>query len=353
MKLLFLTQVIDSSDAVLGFVSRWVAGLAGACERVRVVALEAGVTDDLPANVDVCVVGRKGVVGRYLRYRAILREALVRDGFDAVLAHMVPRYALVAAGPARRAGAKLFLWYTHKAVDARLRRAVARVDKAFTASAESLRIDAPNKVVTGHGIDLAHFDARSVEPERPARLLTVGRLTPAKDPLTAIAALAILVARGHDLFLDVVGGELAAGDDAYARTVRDAIESGGVAGRIALHGAVPYRDVPPFFRRASILVHTSRTGSVDKVVLEALACGRPVVTSNESFGPILEPLGERAQMLRFPPGDATLLAARVEALLALSPGDLASLRRDLRALAREHEVDALMRRLVAHMEATR
>jgi hypothetical protein len=86
-----LTQVIDAKDAVLGFVPRWVEGLARRCERVRVVALEAGDTGALPANVDVRVVGRKGVLVRWLRYRRILREALGKDGFDAVLARAVDK----------------------------------------------------------------------------------------------------------------------------------------------------------------------------------------------------------------------------------------------------------------------
>ena len=350
MKLLFLTQVLDAGDAVLGFVSRWVQGLAGRCERVRVVALEAGDLAGLPDNVDVRVVGRRGVVGRYLRYRRILDEALARDGFDAVLAHMVPRYALVAAGPARRAGAGLYLWYTHKGVDARLRRAVRRVDKVFTASAESMRIDSPRRVVTGHGIDLEHFDPRGERPAQPARLLSVGRLTPAKDPLTVLAALSMLVARGYDVHLDLVGAGLAAGDDAYLRTVREQIELGGLADRVALHGAVPYRDVPAHYRRATALINASLTGSVDKVVLEAMACGRPVLTCNESFPPILRPLGAEADSLAFAPGDAGGLADALQALFERPPAAVAELGEKLRAIVRaDHEVDGLMARLVEEM----
>ena len=88
MRLLLLTQTLDRQDAVLGFVSRWVQGLAAVCERVRVVALEVGDTSDLPDNVDWREVGRQGRVRRYLRYRRYLSEALRRDGFEAVLAHM-------------------------------------------------------------------------------------------------------------------------------------------------------------------------------------------------------------------------------------------------------------------------
>ena len=66
MKLLFLTQVLDANDAVLGFVMRWIEGLAKVTERVRVVALEVGDISSLPDNVDVREVGRKGKIRRYI-----------------------------------------------------------------------------------------------------------------------------------------------------------------------------------------------------------------------------------------------------------------------------------------------
>lgn len=352
MKLVFVTQVLDRDDAVLGFVTSWVEGLARRCEAVRVVALEVGNTEGLPANVDWRVVGRRGRVRRYLRYRAYLREAFARDGFDRLLTHMVPRYSTLAAGLARRHGVGHYLWYTHKGVDGRLRRALEVVDRAFTASAESLRVETPRKVVTGHGIDLAHFDARDSNPVWPPRLLSVGRLTPAKDPLTLLAAFSILVHRGHDVYLDWVGGGLVAGDEGLLRSVREQIEVGGLEGRVELHGAVPWREVPRFFRRATLFVSTSLTGSVDKVVLEAMACGRPVVTCNESFPPLLAELGEDAARTSFEAGNAEQLAARMEGWLLLDQARRDELGARLRAIvARDHEVDALMGRLVREMEA--
>ena len=350
MKLLFLTQVIDAGDAVLGFVPRWIEAFARRCERVRVVALEAGDVAGLPANVDVRVVGRKGRVRRWLRYRAILAEAFERDGFDVVLAHMVPRYALLADGPARRAGARTYLWYTHAAVDARLLQAVKRVEKVFTASPESLRVDTPKRVVTGHGIDLDHFDSRGQLPARPTRLLAAGRLTPAKDPLTVLAAVSILVARGHDLRLDLVGGGLTMQDDQYARAIEEQIAVGGLEGRVERTGSVPYRDIPNHYRRATVVLHASLTGSVDKVVLEAMAAGRPVVSCNEAIAPILAGIGPASEGLVFERGNAADLARRVEALLAASQSARDAIGRDLRALvARDHEVESLVDRLCREM----
>lgn len=351
MKLLFLTQVLDADDAVLGFVSRWVEGLAHHCERVRVVALEVGNVADLPANVDVRVVGRKGVVGRYLRYRSFLREALREDGFDAVLAHMVPRYALIAAGPAKRAKARVYLWYTHAGVDARLLRAVNVVEKVFTASSESLRVDTPRRVVTGHGIDLRHFEDRDEGPAIPPRLLAVGRLTQAKDPLTVMEALSILVAEGRDVYLDLVGGGLTVKDEVYAKDVRARAERVDIRGRVQLCGAVPYRDIPRWYARASVVVNSSKTGSVDKVVLEAMAARRLVVSCNESIPPVLASLGKRAKQLEFQPGNARDLAAKIACCLDMESGERERLGRDLCAIvARDHEVDALMARLCAEMD---
>ncbi|MEZ6013851.1 MAG: glycosyltransferase [Planctomycetota bacterium] len=360
MKLVFVTQVLDRGDAVLGFVHRWVQGLAACAERVRVLALEVGDTSGLPANVDWRVLGRRGHLARWFRYRSLLGEALRRDGFDALLTHMVPRYSLVAAGPARRAGVPHFLWYTHAGVDGRLIRAARLVDGVFTASEESLRIETPRKIVTGHGIDVAHFAADTGAAVSPPRLLSVGRLTPSKDPLTVLEALALLVGAGRDVHLDWAGGALARGDDEYGARVRARVSELGLSGRVRWLGAVPYAEIPALYRAATVFVSASRTGSVDKVVLEAMAAGRPVVTSNEAFPRVfagLRRIGADAALaarLSFPAGDPTALAAQVGAWLDAGAPARDAAGASLRALvAQEHAVDPLMARLVAHMDAAR
>jgi glycosyltransferase involved in cell wall biosynthesis len=83
-----------------------------------------------------------------------------------------------------------------------------------------------------------------------------------------------------------------------------------------------------------------------------MASGRPVVTCNESFEPLFAELGADAPALAFPPGDAAALADRIGGLLDRPVGARAELGERLRAIVlRDHEVDRLMRRLVAEMEA--
>jgi len=349
-----VTQVLDRQDAVLGFVFRWVEGLAARVEALRVVALEVGDISGLPDNVEVRVVGRRGLLRRYLRYRRFLGEAFAGGGFDTLLTHMVPRYSTLAARQAQRHGVGHFLWYTHKGVDQRLKQAVKVVHKVFTASPESMRVDTPKKTVTGHGIDLQHFQSRGTSGPRAEgatmRLLSVGRLTPAKDALTLLRGLALLVERGLDAHLDWAGGALAPGDQAYAEQVVGEAQSLGLAGRLHLHGPVAYPDVPKFYAGADLFVSGSRTGSVDKVVLEAMACGVPVLTCNESFVPLLKELGGQAPVLGFPAGDAHGFAQRAQTLLEMPAAEYEELGTHLRAIvARDHEVDTLMGRLVQEM----
>ena len=69
-------------------------------------------------------------------------------------------------------------------------------------------METPKKVVTGHGVDMEHFAPEGALPELPPRVLAVGRISPAKDPLTLLAAVSILRSRGVELHLDLVGAGL-------------------------------------------------------------------------------------------------------------------------------------------------
>ena len=56
---------------------------------------------------------------------------------------------------------KTLLWYTHKAVNWKLKLAEKLVDKIFTASKESFRLPSKKVEITGHGIDLEKFKSQN------------------------------------------------------------------------------------------------------------------------------------------------------------------------------------------------
>src|SRR5690606_925360 len=130
-------------------------------------------------------------------FAEVVGGACRRGEVDAVLAHMVPRYAVYAAPFALPRGIPMFLWYTHKQVDWAVRLAEPLVKKVFTASERSFRLRSRKKVVTGHGIDTARFVPRAPgEPAPTHDIAVVGRIAPAKDPLVLVEALGLLERRG-------------------------------------------------------------------------------------------------------------------------------------------------------------
>src|SRR5574340_1084834 len=96
MRLLILTQKLDSRDGVLGFTHDWVAEFARQCERVIVVALEVG-EYDLPGNVKVLSLGKENGRSKlkyvFNFYKYVWQE---RKNYDAVLVHMNKEYAVMA-----------------------------------------------------------------------------------------------------------------------------------------------------------------------------------------------------------------------------------------------------------------
>ena len=53
-------------------------------------------------------------------------------------------------------------------------------------------------------------------------------------------------------------------------------------------GGIPHREVLKFYQNSNVLLNLSPTGGMDKVVLEAMACGTPVLACNEAFLNILD-----------------------------------------------------------------
>lgn len=347
MRLLFLTQVLDEEDPILGFTHDWVAALAERTDGVVVVAGRVG-AHRFDGSVVVRSLGKEENLGRAARLRRFLghvRAGLGDEGADVVFAHMVPRLALAAAPLARAARVPLFLWYTHKGVDWSLRAAARVVEAIFTASDRSLRLQTPKKRIVGHGIALRRF--RPGEGERRFDAVSVGRIAPAKDPLTIVRALGRLRRAGRRLRFAFAGGTLLSADDAYQARLRAEIGRLGLEEDVVFLGAVPYPRVAEVYASSRAFCLPSRTGSVDKALLEAMACGLAPITSNES---LVDVLGAEAGRFLFEAGDDRALAERLAQWLDLSEEERRSIGARMRAVVeRSHSLDRLADRLVAEI----
>lgn len=236
---------------------------------------------------------------------------------------------------ARRTGVPLVL-FSHERIDAILRtrvppgfplvtaadlanrRLVSRVDRVVVTSefarAEFTRIGARNVHRIPLGVDLDTFrpsdnpatdlDHLATVPGKP-RLILVSRLSREKHPERAIEALQILRHNGIDADLTVVGdGPLRADLEGLAAELPVRFE-GHVPGRKA---------VADIIAAADIALCPSPAETFGLAVLEALACGTPVVVPHA--GAARELLGEPGSGLECD-GTPAGLATAVRDLLSL------------------------------------
>lgn len=274
MKLLICTQTVDRRDPILGFFHRWIEEFAKHCEKITVICLREG-EHQLPNNVRVISLGKSTHVSNTMIYHSVSRIRYaanflkyifqLKKEYDAVFVHMNPEY-LVLGGPFWRLWSKkIGLWYVHKSVDFKLRLAEEFTDVVFTASRESFRLPSKKVQIVGHGIDNEVFKPDPAV-SRIGALLSVGRLDKSKRHDLAIHAAAM------------INRELRIAGDGSERNNLEALAS-KLEANVTFLGGITQTQLVGEYRAASVFVHTSETGSLDKVVLEALACDLPVVTT--------------------------------------------------------------------------
>ncbi len=107
--------------------------------------------------------------------------------------------------------------------------------------------------------------------EETSFVLFAGRLHPQKDPILLLRAFAIL----KDLSVHL----LVAGDGELAKEVRAEINRLGLSERVTMLGVLNQKELAQFHQISSVFVLSSAYEGLPLVVLEALACGTPVVTT--------------------------------------------------------------------------
>jgi glycosyltransferase involved in cell wall biosynthesis len=279
-------------------------------------------------------------------YRYIRRE---KKNYDAVFVHMNPIYIVQRGLILKLWGKKIALWYTHKAVDWKLRVAAIFADIIFTAAEDSFTLKTTKKMVVGHGIDVDKYADQprtKVIGDEPISIISVGRITPIKNCDTLIEVARILkdkwvLKNGQAAKFNVtfIGSPVTAGDRKYSTKVKDLVKKYGLEGPVSFIGDVKPNDMPAKYAAADITVNLTPTGGLDKVVLESMAAGVPVFTSNKAFASYL------SDKLIFREGDAEDLAGKIMVLCARTDS-LKAIGIALQKTARERaDVSALISRL--------
>ena len=184
------------------------------------------------------------------------------------------------------------------------KRAILSADKLFTVSrlwcdglARDFGIDA---TVVGNGVDLRQFSP--IKDEADGRLrnllprggrpvfLAIGGIEGRKNTVQTLQAFISIWRDNPDAHLVIAGGASLLDHSACQAAFSTALcESGLPYDAITILGPVPQDLMPALYRSADALVFPSLKEGFGLVVLEAMACGVPVITSHLS--PFTEYLG--------------------------------------------------------------
>lgn len=170
-----------------------------------------------------------------------------------------------------------------------------------------------------------------VDRSGPWRLITVGRLTPNKNHTVALAATRLLVDRGFEVSIDVVG------DGPERQRLEAESRSSGIADRVRFHGMVDHSRVLTLLAEADLQVLTTRQEGYGKVLLEGMVVGLVPILTDSPMADDISGHGTRGEVVRADlPNE---VADAVESLIA-DRGRWSSMADEARRYAGTHTLEA-------------
>jgi glycosyltransferase involved in cell wall biosynthesis len=162
-------------------------------------------------------------------------------------------------------------------------------------------------------IDIAAYSFRPRENPQP-RLTWLRAFSGIYNPTMAVQVLARLATNHPEVRLTMIGPDK--GDGSLDRTRRVADEC-GISELVDMPGGVPKGEVPAHLAQGDIFLNTTNVDNTPVSVLEAMACGLCVVSTNVGGIPYL--LEHEVDALLVPPNDPQAMAAAVNRLF-VEPG---------------------------------
>jgi glycosyltransferase involved in cell wall biosynthesis len=179
----------------------------------------------------------------------------------------------------------------------------------------------PGAVVNPNCVDVARLQATPRDRAVRTRLgigegpffVTIARLQSHKGHSSLLEAAAIVARRYPEVKWVIAGMAKGEQQEAYLVQLRQQVKALGIEDRVLFPGFVPDEDLVPLLREARALIHPALTEGYGLVLLEAMACGLPVIAASAS-GPA-EILRDGDTGLLVPMGDPGALSAAMLGLM--------------------------------------
>ncbi len=352
MRLLVITQKVDIEDSVLGFFHCWLEKLAKKVEKLYVICLEKG-EFKLPPNVKVFSLGKEKGRSR-LKYVLNLYKYFwsLRKEIDLIFVHMNTIYVFLLWPLAKIFNLPIILWKAHGGKLPHFRKAIFLVDRVITSAKESLAYETPKKVIVGQGIDVDYFSPENHENlfERgkyiPFSVLAVGRTSPVKhyDILVEVANIIVRKKDKEGYSFKIIGDSISPREKICREELKRKIRDYNLDEFFTLKKGLPFKEIKKAYQNCQILVNLTDPPSLEKVVLEAMAMEKPVITSNKAFFSLFSDFKD---LLLIEKPEPEILAEKIEKLANLPEVERERIGKKLREIViKNHSLNGLVENLL-------
>ncbi|WP_342771247.1 MULTISPECIES: glycosyltransferase family 4 protein [unclassified Methanoculleus] len=129
------------------------------------------------------------------------------------------------------------------------------------------------RIAHEHSLDFNSFCITTPLSDRPSRIGYIGRLSGEKGVQHFVQALPAILSDRKDLRV------LIGGDGQLKETIETSLKEEGASARVDLPGWIPHDDLPRYLNQLRLLVLPSYSEGLPNVMLEAMACGTPVLAT--------------------------------------------------------------------------
>ena len=329
MKILVITQALDTEDSVLSAYHRLVSEIARNFDFVTAICLKKG-QNSLPANTKILSLGKEkggGWMVAHVRYLWRFYKYIFSAEYDVVFVHMNQEYILLGGLLWKMMGKRVYMWRNHHAGSFLTDVAAAFCTKVFCTSKFSYTAKYKKTVLMPVGIETDMFKRNDLSrtAKKPHSILFLARIAPVKKPHLLLEALGLLAQKGLSFTASFYGDALPKDID-YLKGLKEKAKALNLDKQVTFCGGVPNDQTPDVYSAHEVFVNLSSSGMYDKTIFEAMACETLSLASNKNLHGLVP------EMFIFEEGNAVDLSQKLEKLLALSSEEKESYGRQLRQI---------------------
>ena len=281
MNLIIFNFESNTNSQALAFTLDWVNEISKNVDKLYVISLRCG-EYKVYDNVEVYCINqdKKNKIQTIFSIWDILRIIHKKDkNISGYFVHMAHYFVPLIFPFAKFYNQKIVLWYAHKSVPFSLKIANFFTDLAVASTPTGYQIKTDKLKIIGQGIDSSRFPLKKDFTNSMKNIVTVGRISRVKNVDMIVDA--FLSLDSNNVYLYIVGDALTSADDMYLKSIKEYILKDRKK-NIIFTGSISFEKLPFLYQDMDLAINISDTGSLDKTIIEPMAMGIPIITSNDS-----------------------------------------------------------------------